>query len=287
MLHYAFSGGTFTAIDGIGGNTGQVQQDMTTIITTLQKAGAKVAVANLPDVLATPFFMSVAPLPSQAQCATIGALQAYFACILAQAGVPYAVADGVRAQLAATYGLTPAAAGANPAINNGYGYVTLGGTITTLQALAGGHQPNLDPNGPGTGLGSEYTTPGLASNIQTLNNTLNTGLGAAANATGVAFVDVHAILTDIATGCASGCANDPLALTALGGVNPPVCCSLTFGGGLVSFDGLHPSNTGYAVVAEAFIQSINAKFALGIPNLSIKAQHDGTGTIPFHDPYAR
>ncbi len=287
ILHFEFSGGTFLGVDGINGNTAQVQKDMTTIITGLQGAGAKVIVGNLPNILVEPFFMSVAPLPNQAACSTVGALQTYFACVLTIAGVPYATADGLRAQLATAYGLNAGASGSNPAINGGYGYITLGGTITVLKALGAGQTPNLDPNGPGSGNGSEYTTPALAAATQALNDTINSGIAAAASATQVPMVDLRTFSNDIATGCASGCASDPLALLALGGINPPVCCSETFGGGLVSFDGLHPSNTGYALMAEAFIQAANAAYKAGIPDLNVKAQHDGTGTIPFHDPYAQ
>ncbi len=288
VLHYAFSGGAFTAVDGINGNAAQVQQDMTTIITTLQKANSKVVVANLPDVLGTGFYMSVAPLPSVASCGAggPGSVQTFLACVLFEGGVPYAAADAIRAQVAAAYGLNPGAGG-NSAINGGYGYVTLGGTTIILQALGAGTQPNLDPNGKGTGLGANYVTPALAANIQTLNTTLNTGIDAAAQKTGAALVDIHSFFVDVATGCASGCANDPLAGEALT-LNPGKCCTLAFGGGLLSFDGIHPSNTGYAFVAQAFIATIDAKYGLNIPPLNVAAQYAGTGgTIPYPDPYAQ
>ncbi len=288
VLHYAFSGGAFTAINGIGGNTAQVQQDMTKIITTLQNAGSKVVVANLPDVLGTGFYMSVAPLPSVASCGAggPGSVQTFLACVLFEGGVPYAAADAIRAQVATAYGLNPGTG--NSAINNGYGYVTLGGATTILTALGSGKQPNLDPNGAGSGLGSEYVTPALANNIQTLNNTLNTGIDAAVQATGVPLVDIHTFFHDVATGCqVTGCTQDPLALQALT-LNPGKCCTLAFGGGLLSFDGIHPSNTGYAFVAQAFIQAINAKYSLNIPPLNVLAQYSGSGgTIPYPDPYAQ
>ncbi len=287
VLHYAFSGGAFTAVDGVNGNSAQVQQDMTTIITTLQKAKANVVVANLPDVLGTAFYMSVAPLPSAASCAAggPGSVQTFLACVLVEAGIPYANADAIRAQVAAAYALNPGSG--NSAINGGYGYVTLAGTTTILTAIGAGTQPNLDPNGKGSGLGSQYVTPALAANIQTLNTTLNTGIDAAVKATGVGFVDVHRLFTDVASGCAGGCASDPLALQALT-LNPGKCCTLAFGGGLLSFDGIHPSNTGYAFIAQAFIQAIDSKYAQNIPALNILAQYSGSGgTIPYPDPYAQ
>ena len=51
------------------------------------------------------------------------------------------------------------------------------------------------------------------------------------------------------------------------------CCllytSLTlttdFLGGLFSLDGLHPTNTGYAIMANRFIETMNASFRRNIP----------------------
>jgi lysophospholipase L1-like esterase len=274
VLHYAFSGGTFTAVDGIGGNTAQVQQDVTTIVTTLQKAGANVVVANLPDVLKSPFFMSVAPVSPASCTAPPVALTANLTCVLATNPALAPSAATITAQVASAYGLGTT------------GYVTLGGAITILQAIGAGQTPNLDPNGAGSGLGQNYVTPALATQIQALNDTLNSGINAAATATKVPLVDVHTIFNDLATGCASGCANDPFAGQALT-LNPGKCCTLAFGGGLVSFDGLHPSNTGYALIAEAFIAAIDSGYSLTIPNVNLLNQYSGTGTIPFPDPYAQ
>jgi hypothetical protein len=58
-----------------------------------------------------------------------------------------------------------------------------------------------------------------------------------------------------------------------------VCCSLAFGGGFFSLDGLHPSNTGYAVIADLWIATLDAKLGLSIPQVNIPA-------IYATDPYA-
>jgi hypothetical protein len=42
-----------------------------------------------------------------------------------------------------------------------------------------------------------------------------------------------------------------------------------FLGGLFSLDGIHPTNTGYAILANATIQSMNAKFNMAIPQVSV------------------
>jgi hypothetical protein len=41
-------------------------------------------------------------------------------------------------------------------------------------------------------------------------------------------------------------------------------------GGIFSLDGIHPTNTGYAIIANEFIKSLNTSFAAGIPPLSIQ-----------------
>jgi hypothetical protein len=44
-----------------------------------------------------------------------------------------------------------------------------------------------------------------------------------------------------------------------------------FLGGLFSLDGVHPSNTGYAVIANEFIRSINARYNSGVPFVDVAA----------------
>jgi hypothetical protein len=50
-------------------------------------------------------------------------------------------------------------------------------------------------------------------------------------------------------------------------------------GGLSSLDGLHPSNTGYALIANVFIDQLNASYNLGIPDVNVAA-------VYATDPYA-
>ncbi|MGA8596056.1 MAG: SGNH/GDSL hydrolase family protein, partial [Bryobacteraceae bacterium] len=49
-----------------------------------------------------------------------------------------------------------------------------------------------------------------------------------------------------------------------------------FLGGLFSLDGLHPTNTGYAIIANQFIVDMNAAFGLMIPQANVEeiAEHD-------------
>ncbi|MEO9263024.1 MAG: hypothetical protein ABI282_02955 [Candidatus Baltobacteraceae bacterium] len=303
LLKYAFSGGQFCLGDSthMVGNTcaidtsgAQVQADMTTIISTLQKAGAKVVVANIPNVLELPQFARVANPPAAAACV----VQTYLVCvyegvltpIFIAKGDPNAIADaqaaalGITAYVAATYHLSPS------------GYLTETGAITALEQalnpLTGAvtvTNINLDPTGPGTGIGALYLTPAFAAQVQSYNDTLNAGIGAAASALSVPVVSVK----DINDGIASG--TGPF-FAQVASINPApnpktgapfTCCSLAFGFGLLSFDGVHPSNTGYALIADAFIQTINSAYGTSIPQPNLQAVYQGTGTnAAFPDPYA-
>jgi lysophospholipase L1-like esterase len=272
VLHYTFTGGQFVGIDN---TVPQVQADMTQIITTLQHGGANVVVANIPDVIQAPFFASVAAPPAPAACQ----VATYVTCLLSLIPALAPNAGAIDAAIAAKYNLAP------------NGYLTIGGVISLAKQLGGGvplANVSLDPAGPGSGLGNEYVTPAFATQIQTLNNTINTGIANAAQATKAPMVDIHTIFAGIASG---NLANPYFQLAA--SINPGVCCTLAFGGGLESFDGLHPSNTGYALIALAFAQTINTAYGTTIPfsPADVHAAYVGSGNpaapgIPFHDPYA-
>ncbi|MGR4065882.1 MAG: SGNH/GDSL hydrolase family protein [Vulcanimicrobiaceae bacterium] len=263
LLQFAFSGGQFK-----GGNNSvaQVQNDTVKIVTALQKTGTHVIVANLPDVLLTPQFMSVATPPSAAACQ----VQTFLVCVLQELGLPQAEAAAITAQIATQYNLAP------------NGYLTESGAITAVTQILGGKQVNLDPTGPGSGLGGNYLTPAFAAQVQALNNTFNTGIGNAAAATKVPLVDVKTIFEGIASG---NPANPYFAAAA--SVSPGKCCTLAFGGGLVSFDGLHPSNTGYAFIANAFIQAADTAYGQTIAPINVAGVYNGTGYLPYPDPYAK
>jgi hypothetical protein len=44
-----------------------------------------------------------------------------------------------------------------------------------------------------------------------------------------------------------------------------------FLGGLFSLDGIHPTNTGYAIIANQFIKALNRAFHAGIPPVDVSA----------------
>jgi lysophospholipase L1-like esterase len=139
---------------------------------------------------------------------------------------------------------------------------------------------------PGNGLGQNYITPEFAGRVQSLENAVNQGIDQAASAQHVPLVDVHAIFSGLASGNPS---NPYFKLAA--SINPKDhCCTLGYLFGITSFDGLHPSNTGYALIALEFINAINKAYGTHIPQVDVGAAYAGTrcsnAKYCFPDPYA-
>ncbi|HEY8298453.1 MAG TPA: SGNH/GDSL hydrolase family protein [Candidatus Baltobacteraceae bacterium] len=253
LLKFAFSGGNGAASD----TPAQMQSDIALAVARLQKVGAKVIVANLPDVLSTgQFFRGGTPAAPQ-----LCQLQSYVYCITQQQVAAAAAAKGLPAAAAQAFGGQVAAQVVTDVAAYGVssnGYLTETGVFAALQQVAAqiaqGAAPSqiqvqLDPNGKGSGLGGAYISDTLAAQVQGLNDQYNAAIAAAAAATGSPLADIHAADAQIHTQGA------PLSAK---------CCSLAFGGGLLSFDGLHPSNTGYALIANVFIGVADSAFGLTI-----------------------
>lgn len=82
----------------------------------------------------------------------------------------------------------------------------------------------------------------------------NAIIAAEAQSHGAALVDIHAFLNRIR---AQGIVENGRRLTT------------NFLGGIFSLDGVHPTNTGYAMLANDFIRALNRQFAAGIPPVSV------------------
>ncbi|MBV8656124.1 MAG: hypothetical protein JO160_08770 [Candidatus Eremiobacteraeota bacterium] len=272
LLKYMGSGGRFTGHD----SGPQAREDLIQTIQTLQYAGAKTAVANLPDVLLTPYFLRVTIPHGMKICK----VQTYAFCVLVGLGFPPNTAAPLVLKIATSYHLV--APGCVPASTTSpCGYLTLQGALGALQYyLANSNTlPDLDCTGanftkpcvPGSGIGTYYITPPFAAKIQALNNDINTGIGSAATYTQSAFVDVRSIFD----GISSGDPANPYFQFATS-INPGTCCTLAASAGLVSFDGLHPSNTGYAMVAHYFIEAINQRYGTHIRQIDVRKVYKGT-----------
>ncbi len=283
VLKYMGSGGRF-----IGGDrsASQAASDLRASISAMQHAGAKVVVANLPDILQAGYFERVTVPETKKLCQ----FHSYVMCLFSLAGTPqFALQEIVKKYKLAAPGCVPAST------TKPCGYLTLPGVIAVIQVFGyTGKVPNLDCNvpapgcrgAPGNGLGQNYITPEFAGKVQGLNTAINQGIDDAANGARVPLVDVHAIFAGLASANPS---NPYFALAA--SINPKgPCCTLGYLYGITSFDGLHPSNTGYALIAYEFINTINKTYGTKVPQIDVTAVYDGTRCNTkkycFHDPYA-
>ena len=232
-----------------------MHDDTVSIIRQLQGAGSKVAVANLVDVMGAATF-----IPQPAYQPT---LQAYIAGLLEAPpnNVPAPVAIGIATTYSTAYAAQETAqTGMGP-----NGYFTINALFKTLQTAAAQIPAHALPAAPALNSG-DFIDDNTANTVKALNAQYNTAIGQAATDTGAALVDIHATFAQI---------------EAAGGVpiNPPKCCSLVYRGGFFSLDGLHPSNTGYALIANVFIQTLDTAYNLGIPQVNV-------GAVYASDPYA-
>jgi len=105
-----------------------------------------------------------------------------------------------------------------------------------------------------------------AAEIQQLRTTIfeyNAAIAIEAALHHATLVDIYSLVNDLA---AHGVVADGQKLTT------------AFKGGLFSLDGVHPSNTGYAIIANKFIQTMNARLGTHIPLANIDA-------VAANDPF--
>lgn len=265
LLKYIFSAGTAPASD----TPAQMAADLTKIIKSLTATGSKVLVADLPTLLPTsghsvPQFFAQANLT--ANFAKLLVVESGGALTPTEAGE---YAQAIVADLGTTFGVTAG------------GYLTESGFLATIEQAvplieANPAAPNfaaiqLDPTTKGSGLGSAYLTPAFTAQVQAVNAAYNAAIDSVATSSGsnVALVPIS---TFFATASTSG--------IAIG----PVTVNEQFGGGLTTWDGLHPSNVGYAVIANDFIATADTAFGMTIPQLTTTQLEGILGTDPYYGP---
>lgn len=284
VLKYMGSGGRFVGGDR---NAAQAEDDLRTTVGTLQHAGAHILMLNLPSIVETGFFQRVSKPKDQHDCK----VRSYASCTMdTLAGIGSLIpAIARKYHLDTPGGCIPAS------VSKPCGYLTIPGVleIVLYYNTYAPHLPNLDcahpkPNCkpvPGSGLGMNYITPEFAGKVQALNDAINQGIDNAASASHSPLVDVHAIFHGLVSG---NPANPYYHLAA--SINPGVCCTMGYFYGILSFDGLHPSNTGYALIAYDAIATINKAYGTHIPEVDLKAAYAGTRCSDrkqcFPDPYA-
>lgn len=230
---------------------GQFGQNLSSIISGLKANGTRaIAVANLVDVLHAALFVPAGSVV--ATLATQGAIAAG-----APPGSPAfpPTYNAIAAQITPYVSAVLSKNGLLPS-----GYVMLPG-MQILAAQLQSPSPQLV-----TFQAGQYVPSSVAMQAQALNDAYNATIGqvVAGAGSGVALVDIHTLLQTSPT---------------IPGTN---CCTAVYGGGLFSLDGIHPSNTGYAFLAQAFIGVFDTQLGQTIPPLS-NAQ---IAQIYATDPYA-
>ena len=273
LLHFAFANGGSPPA-----NPTAIGTDITTIIKSLQQSGAKVAVANLVDVLGAATFFPVQSTTEPTYEQNLDAfLQAAIVNAAAQQfGVPPSVAAQsplVQAQVAAAEQAAHqyAQAEIQQAGLGPNGYFLLPVLLDTVAAILQQQPvPQVVTAANPTGAG-EFVSDQTALTIKSLNAAYDQAIAAAASSTGAALVDIASTFQTAETARAAG---QPFPVDSQGDL-----ASLQYGGGFFSLDGLHPSNTGYAVIANLFIGAFDTKYGLTIPPANIHA-------IYATDPYS-
>ncbi len=97
-------------------------------------------------------------------------------------------------------------------------------------------------------------TAAEAATVKAQVTAFNQVIAASASSAGATLVDINALFTSVATN----------GLTVNG-----LTVRNGFLGGVFSLDGIHPTNTGYAVIANAFIDAMNANIKLSIPDVNL------------------
>lgn len=249
ILKYLFSGGNSPATD----TPAQMEADLTKIVKSLTAAGTKVLVADLPTIL--PASGAAHPVPEFFPQANL--INVFEKLFMAPAN-----AQAIVSYLGTQYGITSG------------GYLTDSGLLTILAGCAPfgttcNTAPQLDiPGEPGSGLGTYYLTPAFAAQVQQLNAAYIQVIDSVATSSGsnVALVPINTVFQTFST---SG--------VSVGGQT----LTLQYGGGLVSWDGLHPSNAGYALIANEFITVADQSFGMTIPQLNASQ----LAAIATGDPY--
>jgi hypothetical protein len=291
VLGYATSGGDdsnpITPSAGAPGVGFDATYDA--LVNTLTSAGAKGVIANIPYVNTVPFFTTVPTNPVPLTATQVGQLNPLFGAMnsmLAAAGQParfqtltatssnpLLIADELLAfdatalytggftaagYPAATAGFLGALYGkarhaSNVAATKDYILLTASGTIGSTKP---GYPATNSTIGVTFPMEDKATlTAGEVALVKTATDAYNTKIKAVATAKGLAFLDANALMTQIANG---GIPSNGFTVTG----------AFITGGGF-STDGVHPSPRGYALIANKFIEAINAKYGSNLKGVNL------------------
>lgn len=212
-------------IDGVTLTTAaSFEADYRTLVTALRGTGARLAIANIPDVATIPFVTTLSRFLVNPATNLPVLVNGQPVPLIGPNGP---LRDGDRV-------LLPASA-------------ELAARRGIPVALGGNGQPLSD---------SVVLSIEEVNTIRARVNAFNNVIRTVANEAGAAFVDSNALLTQAATRGipVGGIVYTPAFLT----------------GGIFSYDGVHPTRLGYAVLANAFIASINAQFGSEIEPVNLR-----------------
>jgi len=293
VLGYATSGGDdsnpITPSAGAAGVGFDATYDA--LVNTLTATGAKGVLANIPYVNTVPFFTYIAtnPVPLNAtQVAQLNPLFGAMNTMLAGAGQParfqtltvsssnpLLIADEMLAYDAtalftaafqgAPFNYPAATAGflgnlygkarhaSNATATRDYILLTSGSTIGTTKS---GYPANNSTIGVTFPMEDKATlTASEVALVKAATDAYNAKISSVATAKGLAFVDTNAAMTQIANG---GISANGFTVTN----------AFVTGGGF-STDGVHPSPRGYALIANKFIEAINAKYGSNLNGVNL------------------
>lgn len=293
VLGYATSGGDgtnpITPSAGVAGVGFDATYDA--LISKLTAGGAKGVIANIPYVNTVPFFTYVATNPVPLTAMQIGSLNplfgamnsmlasvsqpARFQTLTVSSTNPLLIADKTLAydatalftaafQAAPFFYPAPTAAflgslygrarhASNATATRDYVLLSAGTSIGTTQPLFPANNNTIGVTYPMQD--SAILTATEVALVKKATDDYNTKIKAVAISKGLAFVDTNALLTQIASGGVS--ANG---FTVTG--------AFITGGGF-STDGIHPSPRGYALIANKFIEAINATYGSNLKGVGL------------------
>jgi lysophospholipase L1-like esterase len=222
------------------------------LVDSISSIGAKVVVANIPDVTSIPFFTTVGPLIAQK---------------LSQVGISGIYYQNNGRLTSSVASVSDLATGKVLITLPGMNYATLIGKPT------GQFYRDMNYSGPPlSAIGIDTTQPfGLTAanpwpdalildptEIETAKSTTasyNSTISNLASAKGFALFDVNSFFNQIAT---SGYVSNGIKFTTTYVL-----------GGLFGLDGVHPTDQGQALLANQFIKTINSSFSANIPLINI------------------
>lgn len=238
--------------------------------------GAGGVIANLPNVTDIPYFTTVPhnPIPLDAATAdflnSMAAYGAYNAGLAQLQGLGIITADELEKRtISFTAGEGNAVViidedltdltGFNPALINMRQATAEDLMVLTSRSFIGTLADPNNPasvNGVGVPLGDQWVlTPEEQDAVETALVAYNQTIADLATAYNLAFVDANTLLNDLKNGGFQQA--DGSMVTA----------DFATGGGF-SLDGVHPSPRGYAILANAFVTAINAKYGSNLPGVN-------------------